>query len=94
MVAHQAVSEDAHPRTLPSFFQNLDERGEIPRLPEDVHPAVAAVEDVEYLIVRRRPRSPGHRFDLRQKILTVNKHECPTSVPNGINLTSFPLISQ
>jgi hypothetical protein len=34
MVAHQAVTEDAHPRTLPSFFQNLDERGEIPAFPK------------------------------------------------------------
>ena len=60
MVVHQAVGKDAHVRALAPLLEQLDERREIAGLVEDLHPAVAAVEDVVDRVVRGPPGTSWH----------------------------------
>jgi hypothetical protein len=69
------------PVRVSSFFQNLAERGEVPRLPEDIHPEVAAIQHMKHLIARGRPRSPWHRRSLHPATPPVIKRECPPAAP-------------
>jgi hypothetical protein len=77
VIVHQDVAQDAHTESAAPFFQQPHKRLEVCGLVENIHAAIAAIQDVIDLVTQGISRLSWHEQSVNRRDRNRNKQDCP-----------------